>query len=197
MNFCSQCGAAVRLRIPPGDDRPRFSCDSCGAIHYQNPKVVVGCLPEWQDKLLLCKRAIEPRLGWWTLPAGYLEIGETVAEGARRETLEEAGADVLGIVPYGLYNIRHIGQIYLMFRAELAEPRFKPGRESLEVRLFGEEEIPWERLAFPVIGESLRRYFQDRSRGIFAFHTGNIERRIGQPAGEKPASGRPPTDQPS
>lgn len=152
-------------------------CNACGAIHYQNPRVVVGCIPEWQDQILLCTRAIEPRYGYWTLPAGFLENGETVTEGAMRETLEEAGAAVYDLVPYGLYNICHVNQIYLMFRGRLSDLSFKPGLESLDVRLFASEEIPWDDLAFPVIEKTLARYTEDRIRSKFRFHIADVERR--------------------
>ncbi|MFZ0133990.1 MAG: NUDIX hydrolase [Desulfobacterales bacterium] len=184
MNFCSHCGAPVTLRIPAGDDHLRYTCDSCGAIHYQNPKVVVGCIPHRQGRILLCRRAIEPRYGRWTLPAGYLENGETLAEGARRETQEEAGAVLGELIPYGLYNICHVNQIYLMFRAQLHELDFAPGTESLEVRLFAEYDIPWTDLAFPVIERTLARYVADRTGGNFSFHIEDIVRRMGQPSAE-------------
>ncbi|MFZ1199415.1 MAG: NUDIX hydrolase [Desulfobacterales bacterium] len=184
MNFCSHCGAPVTLRIPVGDDHLRYTCDSCGAVHYQNPKVVVGCIPHRQGRILLCRRAIEPRYGRWTLPAGYLENGETVADGARRETLEEAGAVLRELIPYGLYNICHVNQVYLMFRAHLEEPEFAPGKESLEVRLFEESDIPWEDLAFPVIERTLARYVADRTGGSFLFHIEDIVRRMGRPSAE-------------
>ena len=177
MKFCSRCGSSVHLSIPPGDDRPRYTCTSCGTIHYQNPRVVVGCIPEWEDKILFCKRAIEPRYGFWTLPAGFLENGETVSEGAKRETHEEAGAAVSHLEPYGLYNICYVNQIYLMFRGRLRDLNFKPGSESLDVRLFTPEEIPWSELAFPVIGKTLTRYFQDRNRSEYIFHIEDIKRR--------------------
>ena len=177
MKFCSRCGATVALEILSGDDRARYTCRSCGTIHYQNPRVVVGCIPEWQGKILFCRRAIEPRYGHWTLPAGYLENGETVAEGARRETLEESGATVSGLVPYGLYNICYVNQIYLMFRGRLSDLDFRPGPESLDVRLFNMEEIPWDDLAFPVMEKTLTRYVRDRSRSVFTFHIDDIERR--------------------
>ena len=174
MKYCSNCGHTLTFSIPPGDDRPRFCCRSCGTIHYQNPKIVVGCIPESDNRILLCRRAIEPRYGRWTLPAGYLENGETVSQGAERETLEEAGARIEIIAPYALFNICYVNQIYLMFRARLSDHGFRPGGESLEVKLFSEEEIPWDELAFTVIHETLRRYFEDRSKGRFPFHTGDI-----------------------
>ncbi len=174
MNFCSACGASVTFRIPAGDTLPRYVCDQCETVHYENPKVVVGCIPEWGDRILLCKRAIEPRLGFWTLPAGFLENGETAAAGAVRETLEEAEARV-DIGPlYTFYNLPHINQIYLMFRGRLLDLNFGPGSESLEVRLFREDEIPWQEIAFRTVGETLKHFFADRARGQFEFHLGDI-----------------------
>ena len=174
MNYCSNCGRQLTYRTPPGDDRPRHCCEGCGTIHYQNPTMVVGCIPEWDGKFLLCRRAIEPRYGKWTLPAGYLENGETVAEGAARETYEEARAKVERLTPYALYNICYVNQIYFMFRARLVENHFKPGQESLEVKLFAEDEIPWEDLAFRVMQETLIHYLKDRRNGQFPFFTGEI-----------------------
>ena len=174
MNFCNNCGQPVTRRTPPGDDRSRFFCESCGVVHYQNPKLVVGCIPEMEDQILLCRRAIEPCYGMWTLPAGYLENGETVAAGAKRETLEEAQAGVEILAPYALYNICHVDQIYLMFRARLIDKRFQAGSESLEVKLFSENDIPWQEIAFQVITATLLQYFNDRRNGQFPFYIGNI-----------------------
>jgi len=176
MNFCSHCGEAVTLRVPEGDNLPRYVCDACGAVHYQNPKIVVGCIPEWEDRILLCKRAIEPRYGLWTLPAGFMENGETVQQGAARETLEEARAQVAVGGLYTLFNLPHISQVYMLFRARLETLDFGPGTESLEVSLMREDEIPWEQIAFPVIGESLKLYYRDRAAGRFRLRTGHIER---------------------
>lgn len=176
MRYCSQCGAGVTLRVPEGDNMPRHVCAECGTIHYQNPKIVVGCLPEWEDRLLLCKRAIEPRYGLWTLPAGFMENGETVQQGAARETLEEAEARVEVGALYALFNLPHINQVYMLFRARMLTPEFGPGSESLETELMRESEIPWEELAFPVIHESLRLYFRDRAAGQFPLRAGSIWR---------------------
>ena len=150
---------------PDGDTLPRFVCANCDTIHYQNPKVVVGCLPEWEGRVLLCKRAIEPRHGLWTLPAGFLENGETVAAGAVRETLEEANARVDVGALYTVISLPQINQVYMMFRARLIDLDFGPGPESLEVRLFDEADIPWESLAFRTIARTLRNYFLDRKLG--------------------------------
>ena len=175
MNFCSNCGDAVKFCTPAGDDRPRYLCESCGTIHYENPKIVVGCIPEKDRKILLCRRAIEPRSGKWTLPAGYLENGETVAQGAQRETFEETGANIQILAPYALFNICYVNQIYLMFRARLIDETIKAGSESTEVRLFLEEDIPWDQIAFTVIEKSLRLYFKDRTTGSYPFHIGDIQ----------------------
>jgi len=176
MNFCSRCGATVRLEVPPGDDRPRHVCGACGTVHYQNPKVVAGCIPQWGDRLLLCRRAIEPRYGLWTLPAGFMENGETTAEAAARETLEEANARVEIDALYTLFNIPDINQVYLLFRARLLDLDVSAGAESLEVRLLSEEEIPWDRIAFPAIRKTLSLYFDDRRRRLFRLHTGDIRK---------------------
>ena len=167
INYCNQCGAGVELRVPEGDNLPRYVCGECGAIHYQNPKIVAGCIPEWQGRILLCRRAIEPRYGLWTIPAGFMENRETVEQAAARETDEEARAkvDIAGL--YGVYSIPHISQVYMIFRGEIVDGRFAPGAESLETVLFAEEEVPWEEMAFPVVVRALKRYFEDRRRGVF------------------------------
>jgi ADP-ribose pyrophosphatase YjhB (NUDIX family) len=174
MKFCSLCGAPVELRVPPDDNRTRHVCVSCGEIHYQNPKLIVGAIPEWQDKILLCRRAIEPRHGLWTLPAGFMENGETTAEAAARETLEEANARVSIGELYSLYNLPYINQVHLLFRARLLDPDFSPGVESLEVKLFAEQDIPWDTLAFRPVRFSLQHYFADRKTGHFRFRTGDL-----------------------
>ena len=171
MKFCSCCGASVSLRTPPGDSLPRHVCDECGEIHYVNPKIVVGALAEHKGKVLLCRRAIDPRKSLWTLPAGFMEMAETTADAARRETQEEACADVELIELYTLVNIAHIGQVYMLYRAKLDAPVFAPGEESLEVALFEESEIPWEQIAFRSISVTLKHYFEDRARGAFQFRT--------------------------
>ncbi len=174
MNYCSNCGEPVRLGIPPGDDRNRYLCDHCGIIHYQNPKMVVGCIPEWEDKILLCRRSIEPQYGKWTLPAGYLENGETVADGAQREAFEEARVRMASMKAFALFNLAFVNQIYFMFRGPMAAPDVAAGEESLSVALFTEDRIPWDELAFTVMRETLIRYFQDRKQGAFSFHMGDI-----------------------
>jgi len=169
MNYCSHCATPVEHIIPPDDDRPRYVCPGCSRIHYQNPRLVVGCIPIWQDQILMCLRDIEPRSGKWTLPAGYLENGEAVADGAYRETREETGARIEALQPYLLFDIVHINQLYLMFRSQLAEPAFHPTRESVDVRLFAADNIPLEDIAFPVIEKTLRCYLADREAGLFPF----------------------------
>ncbi len=176
MKFCSQCGAPVRLRVPSGDNRPRHVCDVCGVIHYQNPKIVAGCIPEWEGRILLCRRAIEPRYGLWTLPAGFMENGESAVAAAAREALEEANAVVENLTLYGMYSLIHVSQVYLMFRGQLRDGCASPGVESLETRLYAEEEIPWEQLAFTVVHETLRQYFAERQAGLFSLHVGDIIR---------------------
>jgi ADP-ribose pyrophosphatase YjhB (NUDIX family) len=179
MKFCSHCGSdRVALAIPEGDTLQRFVCGECGTIHYQNPKLVVGCLPEWEDRrVLLCRRAIEPRHGLWTLPAGFLENNETLGAGAARETLEEACARVDVGALYTVINLPQISQVYVMFLARLLDLDFGPGYESLEVRLFHEDEVPWETIAFRTIGRTLRNYFLDRKQGAFPTRVSTIERR--------------------
>jgi len=183
MNFCSACGVRVELRIPAGDTLPRFVCTSCGTIHYENPKMVVGCIPEWENRILLCRRAIEPRYGLWTVPAGFMENGETTAQGAQRETLEEANArvEVLGL--YALFNIPHISQVYMLFRARLLDLDFYAGAETLETRLFAESEIPWDQIAFATVRRTLNLYFSDMRSGDYRFHMGTIN-----PHGQAPVS---------
>ena len=180
MKFCSNCGAAVQLRVPPGDTLPRFVCDACHTIHYQNPRMVVGCIPEWEDRILLCRRAIEPRHGLWTVPAGYMENGETTFQGALRETLEEANARVEIGPLYALYNIPHINQVYILFRGRLLDLDVSPGAETLEVRLFAESEIPWDSIAFASVRNTLTYYYQDRRNGVYQFHLGTIEHSTGR-----------------
>ena len=175
MNFCSHCGARVTHRVPPGDSLPRHVCDACGTIHYQNPKLIVGCVAEWEDRILLCRRAIEPRHGLWTVPAGFLENGETTAAGAIRETLEEANARVEIAGLYAVYSIPHISQVYMLFRARLLDADVAPGAETLEVKLVAEGEIPWQQIAFATVRNTLQHYFNDRRQGEFRVHLGTIE----------------------
>ncbi|UCE32917.1 MAG: NUDIX hydrolase [Burkholderiales bacterium] len=174
MKFCPHCAAPVMVRVPPGDNRERHMCDSCGAIHYHNPRVVLGTIPVWENKVLLCKRAIEPRYGFWTLPAGFMEIGESTGEGAARETLEEAGARIeLGEL-FSVIDVTHVEQVHMFFRARLLDLDYAAGPESLEVELFDEASIPWPEIAFRTVAQSLRWFFEDRARGRFVLHTGAI-----------------------
>ena len=174
MNFCSNCGERVAHRIPDGDNRLRYVCPACAMIHYQNPKMVVGAIPEWDDKILLCKRAIEPRYGKWTLPAGFMENAETVADGAMRETLEEANARIEIGDLFSMLSVAHVDQVHIFYRARLLDLDFGPGSESLEVALFTEQEIPWDELAFRTISTTLRFYFEDRRNGRFLMHAGPV-----------------------
>lgn len=174
MKFCSACGAAVALRIPDDDSRPRHVCTACGTVHYQNPNMVIGSLPEWKDKILLCRRAIEPRLGLWTLPGGFMENGESTTQAAIRETLEEANARIEIGELYSMYSLPYINQVHLLFRARLLDLDFSPGIESLEVRLFGEAEIPWDEIAFRPIRFSLEHFFAERKQGQFNLHVGEL-----------------------
>jgi ADP-ribose pyrophosphatase YjhB (NUDIX family) len=176
MKFCSNCGATVSMRIPDGDTLPRHVCDACATIHYQNPKIVAGCIPTWEDKVLLCRRAIEPRYGLWTVPAGFMEKGETTLQAAMRETQEEAGAKVEIEGLCTLFNLPHIDQVYLLYRARLLDLDYAPGHETLETQLFNEAEIPWKEIAFRVIHETLKLYFGDRVAGRHRTHTGDIVR---------------------
>jgi len=182
MKFCSHCGSsALEQRIPEGDTLPRWVCGACGTIHYQNPKIVVGCLPDWDGRVLLCRRAIDPRHGLWTLPAGFLENGETIVAGAARETVEEAQARVEVGALYTVISLPYINQVYVMFRARLLDRGFGPGPESLEVRLFDEDDVPWNELAFRTIARTLRNYFLDRKLGKFPVHVSALERRVPRP----------------
>jgi len=174
INYCSNCGAAVSLRIPPGDSLPRHVCDQCGSIHYRNPRLVVGALPVWEDKVLLCRRAIEPRSGMWTLPAGFMENGETVAQAALRETREEANANVSLGDMFTMISVPHINQVHVVYRATLIDLTFSAGEETLEVRLFDESEIPWNEIAFRTIAITLQHFFADRRSGVFGFHPGDL-----------------------
>jgi ADP-ribose pyrophosphatase YjhB (NUDIX family) len=175
MNYCSHCGAPVSIRIPSGDNLPRHVCDQCGTIHYQNPKVVVGALAVWDDKILMCRRAIEPRYGLWTLPAGFMENNETCGDAAMRETREEAGARIELGPMFSFVDVPHISQIHIIYRANLLDADFHPGEESLEACLFDESEIPWHDIAFRSIEYTLRRFLEDRRSGSFALHTTSLD----------------------
>ena len=171
MKFCSNCGHAVEWKVPAGDHAPRHVCPSCGNIHYRNPKVIVGCVPEWEDgRVLMCRRNIEPRLGLWTFPAGFLELGESSGAGAAREAQEEALAEVEIGDLFAVINVPYVSQIYLIHRARLKRAEFGTTPESSEVRLMREDEIPWEQIAFPTVYNGLRFFFEDRARGVKGFH---------------------------
>ena len=181
MKYCHDCGNAVTKKIPDGDNRLRFVCDQCEMIHYQNPRIIAGCLPVFEDKVLLCNRAIEPRRGFWTLPAGFLENGETTADGALRETVEEANANAEIDELYTIFSLPHISQVYMFFRASLLDLDFYAGIESLDVKLFTESEIPWDNLAFPVINETLQHYFKDRKDDAYPVRYSEIVRPLRKP----------------
>ena len=170
MKYCSDCGAPVEFRIPPDETLPRHVCPQCNAIHYLNPKLVIGCVAEHQGRILLCRRAIEPRSGLWTLPAGFMENGESTAQAAARETAEEACAVVAIDALFALVSMPHIDQVHLFYRARLPEPVHSPGPESLETMLLAEEDIPWQAMAFRSVTFCLQRYFADRQAGHFGLH---------------------------
>lgn len=168
MRFCSTCGADVALTRPEGEDRERFVCTRCTEIHYVNPKIVVGSVCTLGDRLLLCRRAIEPRIGFWTIPAGWMETGETAEQGALREAWEEAHAriEIEGLI--AVYSIPRIAQVQLLYRAKLIDPNVFPGVESQEVKLVGWDEIPWDELAFPSVTWVLQRAFELRGQQSWA-----------------------------
>ena len=176
MKFCSHCGQPVEVRIPAGDNLPRYVCPACSTIHYQNPKLVVGCVAEHQGRILLCRRAIEPRLGFWTVPAGFMEIGETLQAAAARESLEEALATVQVGSLLAVVNVVHAHQVHVMFRAQLLRPEFGTGHESLAAGLYLPAEIPWSEIAFPSVEFALRRYLEDEARGLRELHFADFDR---------------------
>ena len=174
IRHCRACGTTVEYRIPADDNRERAVCPACGTIHYENPLNVVGTVPVWQERVLLCKRAIEPRRGLWTLPAGFLELGETTVEGALRETDEESGAQIAIGALFSVLNVVRVGQVHLFYRATMTSPELDPGHETLEARLFREDEVPWDQIAFRTVRETLRFFFADRARSHFEFHAADI-----------------------
>lgn len=178
MNFCGNCGHKTTDKIPLGDQKIRQVCTECGDIHYVNPKVICGALVIWQDQVLLCRRAIEPRYGLWTLPAGYMELFETMEQGAARETREEAEANIEIQQLYCMYNIPRIGQIYVLFKADLIDGKFGAGDETLESCLFAEADIPWGALAFPSVEQTLKHYFADRKQQQFPMHLETLGSRL-------------------
>jgi len=189
MKFCSECAQPVSFIVPPDDNRPRFVCGNCGAIHYQNPKLVVGSIPVWQEdgemRILLCKRAIEPRHGYWTLPAGFMENGETTEQAAMRETVEEAGANIELHKLFSLVNVPHVHQVHLFYRATLRDLDYAAGAESLEVKMFSAADIPWEEIAFPTVTHTLQMFLADheivRGGGDYGFHTLDILKPLRRP----------------
>ncbi len=174
IKHCRVCGSTVAYQVPEGDNRERATCGSCGEIHYENPINVVGTVPVWGEQVLLCRRNIEPRFGFWTLPAGFLELGESTAEGARRETDEEAGAQIELQGLFTVLNVVRVGQLHLYYRARMLDTTLNPGPETIEARLFHEHEVPWDELAFRTVRETLQLYFADRRRGSFGVHAGDI-----------------------
>jgi ADP-ribose pyrophosphatase YjhB (NUDIX family) len=178
MKFCSECAAPIEIKIPSDDTRERHVCSQCGIVHYQNPKMVVGSIPVWdingEVKILLCRRAIEPRLGFWTLPAGFMENKETTSQAAQRETVEEACANIDLHDLFSIINVPHVHQVHLFYRATLLDMNFEAGVESLEVQLFSEHEIPWSEIAFPTVSHTLQFFFEDltkfRNGGNFTLH---------------------------
>ena len=187
MNFCSNCGAKLIQQIPADDNRLRHVCPQCEVIHYVNPKVVVGCLPIAGDQVLLCRRAIAPRIGFWTIPAGFMENGETMLDGALRETLEEAAAKVKDESLYRLFDIPHINQVYVFYRGNL-DGDFGVGPESLESKLFSEADIPWSELAFPIVTDVLTEYFEDRKTGQYPIRVSTPSPLWAKQVGWKPNS---------
>ncbi len=178
MNYCPQCGRLLSLAVPVGDTLPRHVCGHCGAIHYQNPKVVAGCIPEWEGRILLCKRGIDPKYGFWTFPAGFMELDESTEQAAVRETLEEARTEVDITSLYAVFSLVQVNQVYVIYRGRMRSEAFGVGHESLEAELVHPDRIRWETLAFPVIEEALRRYVRDLAQGQFGVHFGVVTRRV-------------------
>lgn len=180
MKYCSTCGERVEERIPEGDNRHRYVCVSCHTIHYQNPRIVAGTVPVWNDQVLLCRRAIEPRYGYWTLPAGFMENAETTLEAAARETLEEALARVTMNDLYTVIHVPHIDQVHMFYLATLTGEDFGAGEESLETRLFHLEDIPWDELSFPTVRRTLELFVEDHQNKHYPVHVEDIRYRMGK-----------------
>jgi ADP-ribose pyrophosphatase YjhB (NUDIX family) len=168
--FCGQCGTSLNRRVPEGDNRERDVCDHCGAIHYQNPRMVVGTVPVWEGRVLLCRRAIEPRYNTWTLPAGFMELNESTAQGAARETLEESGAQIKLGPLFTVIDVPQIDQVHIFYLAQALGPELDPGPESLEARYYDESDIPWDDISFRTVSTTLKQYFDDRRRGSMGCH---------------------------
>ena len=177
MNYCSNCGAPVQILVPEGEHLPRHVCTQCRTIHYQNPKLVVGCVPDYQGRLLICRRAIEPRRGYWTVPAGFMENGETLQQAAARESQEEALADVEIGSLLTVVHVLHAHQVHVFFRAKLTSSAFGAGPESLDARLIDHRDIPWDELAFPSTRFALESFLADREAGTTAPHHTSLARR--------------------
>ena len=174
IKHCRACGAPAQYAVPADDNRERATYTACGTIHYENPLNVVGTVPAWEDRVLLCRRNIEPRHGFWTLPAGFMELGESTAQGALRETIEEAGANVEMLDLFTVLNVVRVGQVHFFYRARMLDTSLAPGPETIEAQLFSEAEIPWEQIAFRTVKETLHRYFDDRRKGQFGIHCADI-----------------------
>ena len=174
IQHCRVCGSRAEYRVPADDNRERATCSACGEVHYENPLNVVGTVPVWGDQVLLCRRNIEPRFGLWTLPAGFMELGESTAEGAVRETVEEAGARIELQGLFTILNVVRVGQVHLFYRARMLDTHLDPGPETIEARLFREEDVPWDELAFRTVRDTLKLYFADRRSGHFGVHAGDI-----------------------
>ena len=174
IQHCRVCGSPAEYRVPPDDNRERATCMSCGEIHYENPLNVVGTVPVWGEQVLLCRRNIEPRYGMWTLPAGFMELGESTLQGALRETVEEAGAKVEMQDLFTVLNVVRVGQVHFFYRARMLDTSLDPGPETIEARLFREDEIPWDELAFRTVRQTLELFFEDRRKGQFSVHCADI-----------------------
>lgn len=191
--YCNLCGTRVEHRIPDGDHLPRHLCPSCGHIQYFNPRVIVGCIPEWEDgRILMCRRNIEPRFGLWTFPAGFMELDETTAQGAARETLEESQADVEVGDMLAVINVPYVSQVYVVHRGRMRNAHHAPTPESSETRLMSESEIPWEQIAFPTVYHSLRFFFADRASGERRIHALDLAHRPRRPRDREVSTGDPP-----
>jgi ADP-ribose pyrophosphatase YjhB (NUDIX family) len=174
IQHCRVCGSRTEYRVPADDNRERATCMACGEIHYENPLNVVGTVPVWGEQVLLCRRNIEPRYGMWTLPAGFMELGESTAQGALRETIEEAGAQVEMQDLFTVLNVVRVGQVHFFYRARMLDTRLDPGPETIEARLFREDEVPWDELAFRTVRQTLELFFEDRRQGGFSVHCADI-----------------------